>query len=258
MEYFRRLYRFWFPCGLHGLLWLFLAFAPIFFFQTTIHEGSHSLANAIAGDGFANFAPFPHFNRAFNSNLMGVTDTEGNDFNAMPQIVTILLIVGVALTCIFARIRNCSARFFLHVIFLGMCVDLIYNTAKGLAAAAGPMTDWGRFSAQIGVGWTTFLAWLFWLIMFSYFVWVYFSAWHRVDGEHGWPENRGFWDFRLICMILLVISAIAIPVFLGVNDPNIVKGGFWFFYLLLVLHFIMVIWGIVYMIMASIHRGRVL
>lgn len=260
MEYLRRLYRFWFPNGLHCLLWLLLAFAPIFFFQTTIHEGSHSLANAIAGDGFAKFAPFPHFNSgsSFNSNLMGWTDTDGNDFNAMPQVVTISLIVCLLLIFIFAPIRNGTARIFLHLIFLGMCVDLIYNIGKGLGAASKASTDWGKLNASIGAGWTTALAWIFLGIMLSYFGWVWLSAWHRVDREAGGPDIRNFWDFRLICIILTAISVIAIPVFLAVNDPVIDKGGFWFYYFLLVLHFVMVTWGIVYIIWASKRQGRFL
>lgn len=134
----------------------------------------------------------------------------------------------------------------------------MYNTARGLGAAAKDYTDWGKFTANIGAGWTTFLAWTFWVIMFSYFVWVYFSAWHRVDQEKGGPDIRNFWDFRLNCIILTVISVIAIPVFLFVNDPVIVKGGFWLFYFLLILHFVMVVWGIIYIIMASIREGRIL
>ena len=98
------------------------------------------------------------------------------------------------------------------------------------------------------------LAWLFWLVMLSHFVWVYYSKWHEVDAAEG-RDERGFFDYRLACMILLMTSFMAIFVFIGVTDATIVKDH-WLWWTMLVMHILVTAWGIAYMIWASMKQGR--
>ena len=59
MEYFRRLGNFWFPDWM-SFVWLLFALPALYFFQTTIHEGSHAMAAFFVTGNFPKVAPFPH------------------------------------------------------------------------------------------------------------------------------------------------------------------------------------------------------
>ncbi len=72
MEYFTRLRNFWFP-DLNALWWLLLALPALYFFQTTIHEGTHATAALVVTGNFPKLAPFPHRNSPSGNFLNGVT-----------------------------------------------------------------------------------------------------------------------------------------------------------------------------------------
>lgn len=248
--YFQRLYQFWFPNGWSSVAWLLFAAVPLYFFQTVIHEGSHSLASAFSGNGFVKFAPFPHFNTSFGSFLNGVAFTNGNGFVAMPQIMALLLIVGFSAIAIWAPIRNPTGRFFVRSLYLAFCVDLGYATIKGLGAGSSANSDWGKFTDDIGAAGSTVLAWLFWALMLSHFVWVQFSVWH----DHDAPTRR-FWDYFVVSVVLMATSILAIIVFAAVSDPTIDKSH-GSFIAVLTLHIALVVWGVVYLALAGTRDAR--
>jgi hypothetical protein len=221
--YGRRLLDFWFPNRLDSLWWLLFALPPLYFFQTVIHEGSHALAALFATGKFPKFAPFPHFNTSFDSFLNGVTFSGGRGFVAMPQFIDLALVVALSLILVLWPIRNRFARYILRLIYLGVCIDLMYNTIKGLWGGPGPLSDWGKFEAQTSTAAVVVTSWVMWLAILCHFVWVYYSAWQRYH-----PARLGFWDYRWIALALAVVSLVAIIVSAAVTDPSIVKAHFYF------------------------------
>jgi hypothetical protein len=221
--YGRRLLDFWFPNGLNSLWWLLFALLPLYFFQTVIHEGSHAFAALFATGDFPKFAPFPHDNTGFNGFVNGVTFTGGRGFAAMPQFVDLALVVALSLIMLLWPIRNAFGRYILRIIYLGVCIDLMYNTVKGLWGGPGPLSDWGKFQAETSTAAVVATSWVMWLVILSHFLWVYYSAWHR---DH--PARLGFWDYRWVALALGLVSLVAIIVSAVVTDPSIIKGSVYF------------------------------
>ncbi len=242
MEYFTRLRRFWFP-DLSAFLWLLLALPALYFFQTTVHEGTHGLTAFFSNGDFPKVAPFPHLTSAGNF-LNGVTipnvsitvteRTDCNDtvpsrpnrrlagFIAMPQFVDLILVVAFTLIFLFWNIRNQFVAFLLRTWYLGACIDFMFNTARALFWICNDLQDWSRFMIRSDINQSVFgvMTWLFWLLILCHFVWVYWSKWGTEE-----LDATNFWDFRWIAFILGTLSLFAVLLSLIVSDNNIDKGS---------------------------------
>jgi hypothetical protein len=223
VTYWRRWRGFWFPDGWTSLWWLLLALPPLYFFQTLVHEGSHALGTLFATGEFPKLAPFPHYNESFGSFLNGVAFTGGRGFVAIPQFLDLVLVIALSLVFVFWPIRNRFARYVLRTWYIGVSIDLLYNTVKGLWGGPSASSDWGKFQAETSTGLVVFVTWVMWLVVWSCLLWVYFSAWHR-----NWPARAGFWSYRWEAVLLGLLSLAAIVFSLAVNDPTIVKGHVFF------------------------------
>jgi hypothetical protein len=97
----------------------------------------------------------------------------------------------------------------------------LYNTARELVGGHNPFADWSRFQDRSSIpdGWMLALTWLVWLVVGSYFYWVYVSAWQRHR-----PAATGFWDYRWVASAFGLLSLTAVVVSIAVNDPAIVKS----------------------------------
>jgi len=221
--YLHRLRNFWFPNGFTSLWWLLLALPALYFLQTLVHEGSHAVAAWIAAGAFPKFAPFPHYNTAFDGFVNGVTLTGGRGFIAVPQIVALVLIGIFSLIFILWPTRNHVVRFSLRTWYLGACLDLLYNSVKGLWGGPSPSSDWGKLQAQISTPGIIALTWILWLFVLSHFAWITIAAW-----GHRRPERRGFWGYRWVAPVLGLLSLTAIVFSATVNDPIIVKNHVFF------------------------------
>lgn len=243
MEYFTRLRNFWFP-DLNALWWLLLALPALYFFQTTIHEGTHATAALLVTGNFPKLAPFPHRTSAGNF-LNGVTLGDPSTivtvvertsctssarrsnprlagFPAMPQFLDLILIVLFSVLFFFTTFTNPFVRFALRTWYLGAWIDFMYNTARGLVAGCNILTDWSKFMVGSDINPAVFavMTWIFWLVILSHFVWVYWSGWGRET-----VSATDFWDYRWIAFILGILSFIAVLLSIFVNDPAIIKGS---------------------------------
>ncbi len=221
--YLERLRNFWFPDCWVSLAWLGLAVPAFYFLQTTIHEGSHAFTNLAATGDFPKVAPFPHATTDGRF-LNGVT-LRAEGFIATPQFLDLVLVVLLTLIFLFWPIRNRFVKFGLRLFFLAVCIDLLYNTARELGGGHNQFADWSRFQDDYGIGdgWMILLTWFIWLVVFSHFIWVYFSAWHRHRGE-----RTGFWDYRWVTLAFGLLSLCAVLASIFVSDPEIVKGHIYF------------------------------
>ena len=222
-SYFRRLWDFWLSSG-YEAAWLAMGLPALYFLQTLLHEGAHAVT-ALADGGSPKLAPFPHLTLD-NRFLNGVT-MRASGFIATPQFLDLGLIVLLTLVYLFWPIRNRFVKLLLRLWFLGVSVDLLYNTARELVGGHNPYADWSRFQDTLGIPDAGMIAltWAIWVFVFSHFVWLYFSAWHRDPPE---PETAGFWDYRWVAVVYGVLSLAAVVISLAVNDPEIVKLSFAF------------------------------
>ncbi len=242
MAYWQRLRNFWFPDG-PALVWLLLALPALYFFQTTVHEGTHATLAYLETGAFPKLAPFPHLSpegHFFNGITLGsgaslVTvvartscDSEATSpflalagFPAAPQFLDLVLMAAFAALMVLTRFPSALARFPLRLWYLGVCVDFMFNTARGLVGACDPATDWSKFMlrSDIGTGAFAVLTWLLWLVPLSHFAWVYWSGW----GQEPVTATR-FWDYRWLAFALGLVSFTAVIVSLAVGDPQIDKG----------------------------------
>jgi len=228
MEYFTRLRKFWFP-DLSAFLWLLLALPGLFFFQTTVHEGTHGLAAWINNGDFPKVAPFPHLTVRDGNFLNGVTIPDKSvspkerqtcnpkdapaafprlaGWIGWPQIIALLLVAGLTLIFVFANITNPFFAFLLRTWHFGAVIDFTFNSAKNLFGMCDASQDWSRVMIRGDINPT-----LFWfLTLFLWLVIIFHIAWL------GWPKREppaeiGFWDYRWIALLLLVLSFIALVV----------------------------------------------
>jgi len=243
MEYFTRLKNFWFP-DWNAVAWLFLALPALYFFQTTIHEGTHATAALVVTGNFPKLAPFPH--RTSSGNFYnGVTlDDPSTDvtviertsctsptrssntrlagFSGMPQFIALGLAILFSALFFFTTFTNPMVRLGLRLWFLGACIDFMYGTARGLIGGCNIFADWSKFMirADINPGLFAFMTWIFWLVILSHFVWVYWSGWGRET-----VPSTGFWDYRWISFLLGLLSLIAVLWSAFLNDPAIIKDS---------------------------------
>ncbi len=216
-NYWSRLRNFWFPSW-WVLGWILLGLPALYFLQTFVHEGSHAVAAWFSTGNFPKFFPFPHVDAAAGFRN-GVTFTGGNGFIATPQFVDVGLILAFMAIFIFWPLRNRMARFALRFLFLGVCIDLLYNTLKGLWGGSGRFSDWGKFQVDVGTAGIIVITWLIWLLVLSHFLWVYYSAWQREQ-----EAPAGFWDFRWIALAFGLLSLMALMFAAFVSDPALDKS----------------------------------
>lgn len=243
MEYFKRLGNFWFPDWM-AVVWLLFALPALYFFQTTVHEGSHAMAALFATGSFPKVAPFPHLNTDMgflNGVTIGSSDsyvtvigrTECDSdarrshtvlagFPAAPQFVDLALIVLFSVLTGITTFTNPMVRFPLRAWYLGAAIDFMYNTARGLIGGCNKGTDWSKFllGSDMSSGVFALLTWIFWLGILSHFAWVYWSGW----GRHEVPKT-GFWDYRWVALILGILSFFALVLSAAVSDPSIDKSS---------------------------------
>ena len=74
--------------------------------------------------------------------------------------------------------------------------------------------------ADINPGLFAFMTWIFWLVILSHFVWVYWSGWGRET-----VPATSFWDYRWISFLLGLLSLIAVLWSVFLNDPAIIKDS---------------------------------
>ena len=250
MEYFKRLGNFWVPDWKAGV-WLLFALPALYFFQTTIHEGTHALAAAAVTGTLPTVAPFPHRAKNLTTGeerfLNGVTLGErsttvtvnrktncnnsrrGNfpklaGFPALPQFVALLLTVTFAVIFFFTTFTNPFARFPLRVWYFAACIDFMFNTARHLVGGCKEAQDWSKFflESDMSGGVFALMTWILWLVILSHFVWVYWSGW----GRETVPETS-FWDYRWIAFALGILSffAVLLSIFVGNDEARIIKGS---------------------------------
>jgi hypothetical protein len=216
MRYFERLRHFWFP-DTASIAWFFLGLPALYFWQTLIHEGAHAVTALFATGEFPKLYPFPHVDPVAGFRN-GVAFT-GEGFIATPQFLALLLIIVFTTVALLVPVRNRTLRFLLRFWFFGACVDLMYNTVKGLWGGSGPFSDWGKLTADVGQAGIIVLTWVIWLIILSHFLWVYYSPWSQEE-----TNPAGFWGFRWVALVCGILSLLAILFGTLVSDPRLDKG----------------------------------
>ena len=262
MEYFTRLRRFWFP-DFNAFVWLLLALPGLYFFQTVVHEGTHGVVARHNNGDFPKVAPFPHLaqTKIGNKVIIGgflngvtipdkpVTVTERTDCDpkvgpvtyqrlagwiGWPQVVALLLTIIFAALFVFVPIKNPLIAFLLRAWYLGACIDFLFNSAKILVGICTDTQDWARVMIRgdhsAGMFW--FITLLLWLLVFSHFVWVWWSRWGQEE-----LEERGYWDYRWIGLLLGVLSTVAFIWSLALGDDHIDKKTIFFIFPLIVQFF---------------------
>lgn len=264
MEYFRRLANFWFPNWV-AFVWLLMGLPALYFLQTVVHEGTHAVVAISATGHKPTFAPFPHMHEKNDGTLgflNGVTyysndndyvgvDTRKNcstndrevqdhlgGFPAAPQILDLMLIAIFSFLFAVVGFSSPIARFPLIILYLGFWIDFMYGTIRTLIAGCKESVDWSRFylESEMGFGIFVFITWIFWIIILSHFVWMYWSAWARKK-----VDRAGFWDYRWVALIFGVLSLICVIMSLAITDDDIHKDNAAFIVPLIV-QFIALIW----------------
>jgi hypothetical protein len=233
-SYGTKLLRFWAPNG-WAAPWLVFGFAALLFFQTVIHEGTHW----VTGGGEGTLIPFVHLNTDFDRTLVGAT-TDSIGFIAMPQIVGLVLLVALILVFIFTSPSWHWLRGFLTWWYLGIAVDLLFNTGLGLFGVFRRGTDWARFAAESGEGLAKFLSWVILLCILSQLLWIRISRWHVNR-----PPRLGFYEFPGFAVFLGVLSLTAAIVSLAVDHPSVGRNGW--FYLVWIGQAVSVLWFLRYL-----------
>jgi hypothetical protein len=242
VSYGAKLGGFWAP-NRWATLWLAFGLAPLFFFETLVHEGLHFITGVLAGFD-PSLIPFAHFNIAFMRNVNGATMNIGG-FVATPQIVCLIALVLLIAVFIFTSPRWRWLRTFLVWWYLGLVLDLLFNTGLGLFGASRDGTDWYKFGRDYGGTLSVVLSWLILLAVLSQLVWIQFSRWHLNQ-----PQALGFFDFRGTAMAFAAVSLIAIVVSLAVDHPSVVRN--WWFWAVWTFQLISFVWYVSYAVWASV------
>jgi hypothetical protein len=246
-ECLKRLPDFWFPdrMAFWGVL---LAMPALLFFQTTVHEGTHALNYLIVTGDFPKLAPFPHLsvtNPTFAPDQgrfqAGVTLGQSvpvmkgtcadptrrpgiklPGFIALPQFVDLLLMGILTLIFLYTKMPNALIRFLLRTWFVGLCVDFMFNTARGLIRVCVDAMDWSKFMLEYGIGrsWFAVLTWLLWAGVISLIVLACRSRWLEEP-----VAETGFWDYKWIALLCGVLSFFALLFSIFVSDPKIDKSS---------------------------------
>jgi hypothetical protein len=217
-----KLLRFWAP-NRWAFLWLVFGLMPLFFFETFIHEGIHWVAAELDGSD-PKLIPFAHYNTSLGvmRNLNGIT-LNSTGFVAMPQVVCLIILVGLIAVFIFTSPPWRWLRTFLVWWYLGLALDLLFNTGLGLINSPGAGTDWAKFKAQNEIL-SVAMSWLILAAIMSQVLWITRSRWF--DSQ---PAGKGFFDYRGLAIAYGVLSLIALIVSWTIDDPSIDRN--WWFWL---------------------------
>jgi hypothetical protein len=269
MEYLKQLRRFWFP-NLNALWWLLLAFPGLYIYQTTIHEGTHGVVAWINNGDFPKVAPFPHLTPNGNF-LNGVTIPDKPEkvverkscdrakvpetnfrlagWIGWPQVIAVLLVVGLAVIFVFVNISNPYLAFLLRAWLFGAAIDFTFNSAKNLVGICDPSQDWSRVMIRGDINPTLFwfLTLLLWLVILFHIAWV---GWPKREP----PDELDFWDYRWIAVLLLALSLFALVVTLVVKDDASIDKGSWVYWAGLIGQFLAVIWYMTYIWLTFKHQ----
>jgi hypothetical protein len=246
-SYGTKLGRFWAPNCWAGW-WLVLGLMPLLFFQTVVHEGTHWLTGA-AGGSDPKLIPFPHLNTNTppGRTFVGIT-LDGVGFIAMPQILCLILMVGLIAVFVFTSPSSRWLRTFLTWWYLGLALDLLFNTGLGLFGVFRSGTDWAKFAAGHGEGLAKLLSWVVLLAVLSQLGWIIVSRWHVNR-----PPGLGFFEFRWLAACCAVISLIAVIVMRAVDDRTIVEN--WAYWLALVGQVLSLVLYVGYIVLATVRRA---
>jgi hypothetical protein len=244
VEYFTRLRKFWFQ-DRYALIWLLFAIPIMISFQSLVHEGTHGLVALIKTGSLPQVEPFLMiYDGRFQNGITNpdalssetrrervdcdekvppITHTRLAGWIGRPQIVALFLVVGFTLTFLFVRITNPVFGFLWRAWFLAACVDLMANIGLILFGTCKPSQDWARVMIRGDINSTLFwfLTFLLSLVVFSHFVWVWWSKW----GTRPLLE-RGFWGYRWVALVLGVLSTISLLFYAVVRDSDIEYGSF--------------------------------
>ena len=254
MDYFTRLRRFWFP-DLIAFFWLLLALPAIYFFQTTVHEGTHALVALATNGDFPKLAPFPHVAQTV---LPGGRTIEGGFLNGVtipnkpetvterttcnssdpprvharlagwigwPQMVALFLTIIFAVIFLLVDIRNPLLAFLLRAWYFAAAIDFLFNVGKILFGVCTDTQDWARVMIRGDINSTLFwfITFLLVLVVLSHFLWVYWSKWGKQE-----LQAKQFNDYKWIGLFLAILSTLAFIVSLVVSDDSIKKDTVFF------------------------------
>lgn len=201
-------------------IWALLGVFPLFFFQTSVHEGSHCVAMEATGVDCTVLAPFPV--AMSQGPLHGVTQGLGESGDTplgvivAPQIVAAVLVVALRLLA--ARVRDERWAILTRVWLLGACVDLLNNTAW---RPRGFIGDWSVMASQLGLslGAMFLLSVPLWLLV----LWGLFVP-LPTNFRRPYASARDLWE---IGVVYAVISALAVVVSTGVEVPDSDPSSLW-------------------------------
>lgn len=246
-SYRTKLLRFWAPSGWTAL-WLVFGLAPLFFFETFVHEGLHWVTGTAGGDD-PTLIPYPHFNTDIGGGrtVNGAT-LDGIGFPGMPQFVGLGLIVVLSVVFVCTSPPWGWVRFLLTWWYLGLVLDVLFNTISGLFGPPRPGTDWRKFYDEHDVLAPIF-SWVILLTVLSHFVWIQWSRWNVNR-----PRGLGFFEFRPAAVAFGLLSLIALVVSFTVTHESVVRNGL--FWLVVVWHAVSLGWFAGYFAWATARRGR--
>ena len=249
MEYLSRLRKFWFQ-DLNAFLWLLLAIPVMISFHSIIHEGTHSLAAYVEAGEFPKIAPFlmDYEGKFQNGKTIGVytKQTERTDcdesvppepnherqagWSGWPQVVALLITIFFAVIFLAINIQNPIAGFLWRTWYLAAAVDFVANTGSILFGNCKEGQDWAKvmIRGDHGFGAFRWFTLFLWLILFSHFVWVYWSKW----GKTPLPD-RSFWGYRYAAVTLGILAFISLMFYAFVRDDGIEYTSGWYIFGLL-------------------------
>jgi hypothetical protein len=247
LEYCSRLRQFWFQDAT-AFLWLLLAIPVMISFQSIIHENTHGVVAFMVSKehSFPKVEPFlMEYDGGFQNGITtGVfeTRTERRDCDekippkvnvrlagwiGWPQVGALLITIGLALIFLFVNVTNPIFGLLWRAWYLAAAADFLFNTGLILFGTCKPTQDWAKvmIRGDHSFGWFRLLTLLLWLIIFSHFVWVWFSKWATEP-----LPGRGFWGYRWVAFVLGICSTISLIFYMLVRDDSIGYGSFWYIF----------------------------
>lgn len=221
-EHFARLLRFWFQ-DRYAFLWLLFSVPIMISFQSIVHEGTHALVTFRTRD-FPKIMPFlMEYEGSFNN---GVT-SPAVGWSGWPQIVAVLIMVGLAVLFRFVNFRSPIVGLLLKAWFVAAAADFIANTFLILTGTHSPGKDWE--DARVDADWGTtswwFLTAFLWLVPLSHFVWVRWAKWATDP-----LPDRGFWGYRWAAFVLGILATIELIFYMLVRDDGIGYSSGWYIF----------------------------
>jgi hypothetical protein len=162
----------------------------------------------------------------------------------MPQIVCLFLLAGLIAVFVFTSPPWRWLRTFLIWWYLGIALDLLFNTGLGLFGAAGDGTDWKRFAEDHGT-WAFLLSWVILIAVVSQVFWIKYAAWDENE-----PAGKGFFEYRGLAIAYAAVSLVAMIVSFTVQHESIERN--WWFWLvwsgqaISFVGYLIYLWGLTY------------